>query len=420
MTQLPEFAQRKLAAMMDPNTPRSRQSAAPSFPLWGAVIFGMLFILPGLAIAFFAGVLPMLRTLSAQSWPEAPAVVLESRVGTHQGSESTTYSIEIRFEYEWEGQRFVGDRYDFGPQSSSGRAAKQRVVDAFPPGHAFQVRVNPRNPEEAVIRPEFSWFFLVIIGFGLIFAGAGTAVIVVTRRAGRLARGWLTPSGQDPSLPQPDADDGLGNVLLKSKAHPWKSFVGVLIFALVWNGGVSVLVFQVVQSWRSGRGDVFLTLFAVPFVLVGLGSAIGAVVQFLKALNPRVILLLSPGSPCPGGRVSLDWEFLGSSQRFQAFTIFLEGVEEAQYRQGTTTYTDNKVFFRKTLVRQDDRLVIRAGSTEVAVPAGVMHSWKGPNNKVYWRFKVVGEIAYWPDVREDYVFSVLPPAAAEGGAYGRA
>jgi hypothetical protein len=45
--------------------------------------------------------------------------------------------------------------------------------------------------------------------------------------------------------------------------------------AVIWNGIVSIFVYQAIDGWQSGRGSWFMTLFMVLFVLIGLG-AIGA------------------------------------------------------------------------------------------------------------------------------------------------
>ena len=53
---------------------------------------------------------------------------------SHEGDDSTTYSVDIVYRYEVGGRTYRGNRYDFLGGSSSGYEAKQRVVDAHPVG----------------------------------------------------------------------------------------------------------------------------------------------------------------------------------------------------------------------------------------------------------------------------------------------
>lgn len=395
---------------------RSRRSGGNELSGGCGVLFGLAFLLPGLAVMYFLSIRPLLKIQDAKSWERVPAVVLSSRVKTHSG-DSTTYSVDITFEYEVNGQTFQSDRYNFVTGSSSGYESKRRVVAQYPVGHRFEAYVNPRNPSEAVISREFHWFFAGMFAFGGVFVLVGGGVAIASLRGGTNRRGKALKPGAaatDHSLPAPQEHDGRGNVLLKPETGPWAKVFGMLFITLFWNGIVSVFLFQVIQGWRSGRGEWFLTLFLIPFVLVGLGFLLGFFYSLLAAFNPRVLLLLSPGSPEPGDSFSLDWEFLGSTNRLREFRIRLEGTETATYRQGTRSYTDENVFFRRTLSHTDDRLAIGAGSVRVTLPEDIMHSFDAMNNKVKWTLKVHGPIDFWPDLNMSYPLVVLPKSAGRG------
>ena len=51
----------------------------------------------------------------------------------------------------------------------------------------------------------------------------------------------------------------------------WALF-GTLAFCVIWNGIVAVFVVMAVRGHLAGQPDWFLTLFIIPFVLIGLGS----------------------------------------------------------------------------------------------------------------------------------------------------
>ena len=207
-----------------------------------------------------------------------------------------------------------------------------------------------------------------------------------------------------------------GPVELKPTATPLGKFLGFLFLCLFWNGLVSVFLSQVVQGWRSGDRDWGQTLFLVPFVAVGLVLVGSAAYQLLALANPRPHLTLSAASLPPGGSGRLDWRFRGLAGRIRRLRITLEGREEATFRSGKSTTTDRRTFARIAIM--DTEIVetglataIPSGSAGFSVPAGTMHSFDAPHNRIVWTIKVHGTIAGWQDVEEDFELTVVPREA---------
>lgn len=377
----------------------------------GLVLFGIPFLLAGLAISFFLGVKPFLKVQDAKSWVPTPATILSSEVRTHRGSDSTTYSIQITFAYSWEGTRHTSNKYNFSTGSSSGRESKARVVRAYPVGHQFKAFVNPNNPSEAVINPAFQWIYLLLFVFGSVFWMVGLGVMIAGARSAQITTHRLrSVTGSFlPTLPQADTR---GNILLKPNTTPWGKVFGLLAITLFWNGIISVFLFQVWKSWQQGSPDIFLTLFMIPFVLIGIGLLLGFVYSLLAAFNPRVLLLLSPSLPQPGSTFSLDWEFLGPSHRLKSFSITLEGLEHITYTTGSSknssTHTHERFFYKQPLMSVTDAHRISPDSIKVQLPADLPHSFDAPNNKILWRFILHGKIQRWPDLKQTFPLVVLP------------
>jgi hypothetical protein len=222
-------------------------------------------------------------------------------------------------------------------------------------------------------------------------------------------------TGGAPGIPAVSGMDEGMSVTLKPRWSPWGKVLGMLFFALFWNGITGVFVWQVIQSWRSGRPEWFLTIFMIPFVLIGL-VLIGAVFNFVLALwNPRPTLRLTPGTPRLGQTMSLEWEFSGRVRVIERLRVYLEGREEATYRQGTRTSTDKSVFAEIDLANEPGRLDLYSGRVETALPVKTMHSFESDNNKIVWNIRVKGSIARWPDVDEEFPVSVLPAEGLRGG-----
>ena len=62
-----------------------------------------------------------------------------------------------------------------------------------------------------------------------------------------------------------------GHVTLTSTHTPVRMVLLGLFFTLFWNGIVSIFVYNVVKSYLDGRPEICLTIFLIPFVLIGLG-----------------------------------------------------------------------------------------------------------------------------------------------------
>jgi hypothetical protein len=392
--------------------PSSAQASRQLQQLGGKAMaaFGLVFMLPGLAVGYFFGVRPMLQVHRAQSWPSAPATVLSSEVRTHRGSDSTTYSIDITFSYIWDGREYTSDRYDFSMGSSSGRESKTRVVRAHPVGHRFEAYVNPRNPEQAVINRDFQWLYLGLLGFGSVFVIAGLAIAIAGFRAARPGSRSDTRSYLPP-LPKTDPGGGL---LLKPEHSPWAKVFSLLLISLFWNGIISVFLLQGWRSWQNNSTDYFLILFLIPFVLVGAALILGFFYALLAAFNPRLLLLLSPALPRPGETITLDWEFQGSTRRLNGFTLILEGLEHIQYTTGSgknsSTHTRESLFYQQTLLHTDNPERLQENTLSHGIPGELPHSFHAPNNKIIWRIRIHGPIRFWPDLKQTFPLTLLPKA----------
>lgn len=393
--------------------PLSARSATPRWvPGCLAAFFGV-FLVAGLgAGAFFLR--PMLQTIAARSWQPTPCTILYSAVRTHADDEESTYSLDVLYNYYVGGREHRSSRF----QSLSSSGGYDRYADAarrFPAGSRAICFVDPADPEEAVLERSFGkqymgaivpLLFILVGAAGVYFVGhrmiwgarakpsAGLDWLPVTLATGR---GYPTPAAAP--------------VELKPTATPLGKFFGFLVLCLFWNGLVSVFVWQVVQGWRSGERDWSMTLFLVPFVVVGLALVAGAVYQLLALANPHPHLALSAASLPPGGTGQLGWRFRGRAGRIRRLHITLEGCEEATYRSGKSTSTDRHIFAVVEIVDTDLAAAIPAGSASFSVPAGTMHSFAAPHNRIVWTLKVRGEIAGWPDVDEDFDLAVVPREA---------
>jgi len=400
-------------------TPISREARGAKQAVWIPIVLGVVFTLVGGGLFIALGVLPALRLADARGWQATPCTIVSSSVRSHASDDGTTYSIDIMYEYETGGRTWRSNRYDFVGGSSSGYDGKQAVVDRYPAGSTSTCWVDPDDPSQAVLDRDPSVRYLVglvpliflIPGLGVLWMGvrmrraanAGSGPLGAARAAVRQSA--APPMSTGASTPETDPGAPLD---LEPAVGPVGKAAGAGCIAVFWNGMMSVFVWQAVSSWRRGRPDWFLTLFLVPFVLVGLVLIASIFYFLLAAANPRPRLRIMPGSPRLGDRLHVEWSFTGRVARIRRLEIRLIGREEATYRRGTDTVTDREEFARLHVATSELEPEIRTGSRTIDMPVDTMHSFEATSNKIVWTLEVSGDISRWPDVSETFPITVRP------------
>lgn len=366
-----------------------------------ALAVGWLFIVIGLVIFAAVFLRPAVRLVGASSWVETPCRVVSSAVRSHASDDGTTYSVDILYEYETAGHRLRSNRFGFLDVSSSGYDGKRAIVDRYPPGAEATCWVDPDDPAMAVLDRSFQLIYLLGL-FPLVFVVIGWALVAHMRKQARPLSPVATTADDI------EATAASVPVELEPQVSPLGKLVAMVLFACIWNGIVSVFVWQVVQGWSSGHPDWMLTVFMVPFVLVGLALIVGVGYTTLALVNPRPHLRLTPGRPRLGDQLRVEWRFSGRISRIRRLHIVLKGREEATYQRGTDTVTDEKVFAAYDVVDTANDWEIGRGVAEVVAPEDGMHSFEATHNKIVWTLEVEGEIRRWPDVDDAFPITILP------------
>ncbi|OHB63016.1 MAG: hypothetical protein A2Y77_10725 [Planctomycetes bacterium RBG_13_62_9] len=360
------------------------------------------------------GVRPIARTLDARSWVPTPCRVLRAEVRSHDSDDGTTYSVYILYQYEFDGRTYPpSDRYDFMGGSSSGYKSKARIVAQYESAANPICYVNPRDPSQAVLKRGFHAKLLLAL-FPLPFLLIGLLGIVHTIRGKSVAPVPGLPGGPAP-IPTCDSRSALrpgdaGEVVLKPRFSAGVKLAGLVIFAAIWNGIISIFVVDAVGDLRHGGLALLPTLFLLPFVAVGVGLIGFVFYQLLALFNPRPALRLRPASIPLGGSAELQWVFTGRTGLIRRLRVTLRGREEATYRRGTNTVTDKRTFYEMELYDTSDWAQVAAGRVGFVMPHDTMHSFKAQNNKVVWEIEVHGTIERWPDVKESFEIEVAPAA----------
>ena len=348
--------------------------------------------------------------MNTVSRPRSRHAVLESRLESSSDSDGTTYRLLVRYEYVFDGRKYVGDRYNFALGSSGGHESKMRLVQSLPPGRRVTCWVDPAKPWISVIDrtpPGDLWFGL----FPLVFVAIGGALMFAPERSVSkgTAGGISSAARRYPEVaPGMNSDRSTGPTELRPRKNTVATLIILLVMAVGWNSILGVIIGSFMRDIRHGSFAFVVGLFSIPFLLVGI-ALIGAVVyQVLSLFNPRPTILLARATVSPGETDEIRWQFDGRIDSISRLTIQLEGREEATFRRGTTTSTDRNVFYRTELLQAARPRDIANGRRPFTIPAGTMHSFHASNNRIIWSLLIHGEIASWPDVKREYLIDVAP------------
>jgi hypothetical protein len=382
---------------------------------YGLATLFALFAMIGGALLYPLGIKPIAKTIAAESWVATPCRVLRAEVRSHDSDDGTTYSVYILYQYEFQGQTYKCDRYEFIGGSSSGYQGKARVVRQYRAAANPVCYVNPEDPFEAVLKRGFhAKLLLALVPLFFLLMGVGGLIPALRGKMPTNdgpSRLWTAPrqEGASCDLSTPRVTES-GRAVLTPRFSPRVKFIGMTILALLGNGVFLLFTWGPISSLLHGHPNWLGLLFVSPLIALGIGLVGGAVYHGLALSNPRPTLELSSGTVPLGGAAELRWSFSGQTGRIDEFTVTLRGVEEARYRQGTSTCTDRNTFYEMELYRTADANEIASGQVGFAMPPDTMYSFEAENNKILWNLAIRGSIESWPDVKESFPITVTPSA----------
>lgn len=151
--------------------------------------FGIPFLLAGLSVIIFGPLATFYEHFNSSTWERVPVQLHDVRVESHRGDDSTTYSIESSYAYQYRGQHYAGSRvgYDVG-NDNIGNDHHSIVSDIRRQQARGTLRawVNPDAPDESYLVRKLRWKKLFFMGlFGLIFSVVGGGIML----AGKLRTG---------------------------------------------------------------------------------------------------------------------------------------------------------------------------------------------------------------------------------------
>jgi hypothetical protein len=143
----------------------------------GTTIFGGVWILFwSVIVLIFDGVLvgTTVQQLWALSWPDAPGVVLTSKVAIKRDGDGTSHKAEISYEYTAAGGRRTGNTINHGSIDFGSYDAHALVRD-FPAGKQIHVYYNRDSPDQSMLRPGITtghaFLVMFLVPFNVVMLG---------------------------------------------------------------------------------------------------------------------------------------------------------------------------------------------------------------------------------------------------------
>lgn len=136
--------------------PASPSHAPTHSGRWFLVAIGLSTALLG-ALFVWLMARSYLRAKAMHAWPEVECVILsnEIRERRHDPQSPREYQVEVIYGYEWQGEARTGDRLSLrgNPWTSKPDLAEKRAA-AYPTGTRTTCRIDPANPNFAVLKPD--------------------------------------------------------------------------------------------------------------------------------------------------------------------------------------------------------------------------------------------------------------------------
>jgi hypothetical protein len=145
------------------------------------IVLFAFFAIVGAGIFYSFGIRPVLKAFDAEKWQQTPCKIITAEVGGHSDNDGTTYSIDITYEYQFEGKAYRSDKYYFVGALSRDYKSTARIVDKYKQAKNPICCVNPRNPSEAVLFRRFPGLLFIFSSVIFLAVGVGGLVSILKK-----------------------------------------------------------------------------------------------------------------------------------------------------------------------------------------------------------------------------------------------
>jgi hypothetical protein len=366
------------------------------------VLFALPFALVGIGMTGWL-VWGLYDWQQMQGWDEVPAYIRTLELKENRGDDSTTYSVNATYEYEYDGKAYTGTRVAVDGGSDNIGSFWQDLHQELQPhlalerdgqGKPYRAFVNPAAPGEAVLnrdlRPGFLLFKLM---FGLIFGGVGIGLMVGGIAGARRGKQTTQLEAAHPEEPWQWRPEWANHEIpAKGKSGMW----GMIIFAVFWNAISMPIAFLAIPEMYREENWIAIGLVSL-FPLVGIGLICGAlysIAQYRKYGESKLMLAQVPaviGGPLRGvirvpNKVRAD----------EGFKLTLTCVERITTGSGKNRKTSENIKWQDVKRMRRELLEDDFTQTDIPVLFGIPYDLpqteaRSGNRELVWRLQAEAE-----------------------------
>ena len=377
------------------------------------LFIGFALVVGGCIAVWFLSIKPIAKTLDARDWPVVPCTITRAELESHTDSDGTSYSFDIEYQYTYEGKTYSSDKYSFILEAKGSRKSKVTIVNEYKKAEQPVCYVNPKKPSEAVLKRGFHKGLLYallppgLVFLGLLVIGAQLAPPAPLPTIRKTEKDWLPKIKVSARSHHPQEKTPI--TLQGSRIVP--VLIGLIALNIFWNIMVAQSLFEIYQ-WLT-NGTFFENASMILIVpAISIFFAFTAVYIALQLFNPRPIIKISAERIPLGSSALIGWSFRGRTSSIEHLTLTLQAKEQIQYSTGSgksrSTKTKENPFYEIQLIDSDDPHEIRTGQAGVIIPQDAMHSFEAGNTKIIWQLLVSGVVRFWPDIKGQFKFAVVP------------
>jgi len=229
---------------------------------------GFLLLLCGVLWSVYAVGAVVDQDRRIKSFTAVEAHVLDSRISTHRGGKSTSYSPTISYEYQVDGDWYRSSQVMAYDENGSYSWADE-IVSQFPKGLHVSAYLDPLNPKEAILIRRYSATPYFLAGLSTAMTSVGLLMLlgVIRSRRTEMQAVLLEPAGWQLLLPQKSVRRNLRDAFLTfifsglpgllivghvAWVHPSISFFGWLPL-LAGLGVMTLEIMWLVRAWNVSR-----------------------------------------------------------------------------------------------------------------------------------------------------------------------
>ena len=363
-------------------------------------LFILLFSLPFAGVGTFMGYLTvscLMQWQAMRSWIEVPATIIASDLETHHSDDSTTYRVTARYQYDYQGQSYTGQRVTMHSGSDNLGSFHQDTHKLLQrhqsTGEPFRCYVNPDDPSESILFRNPRWinlFFYMI--FVLVFGGVGYGMLIGACWGQRRAKQEDQLKLQHPDEPwRWHLQWRDGHIAGQSLARMWTA----IIAALFWNLVSSPVLIFVPGEVRDGNR---LALIGLIFPAIGLGLIIWATREIIRRFKFGQSTFEMPSIPgVIGGPLQGRIHTKVNIKPEDGFHLTLSCINKVTTGSGKQKHTREHVRWEDT--RVIERELYEYDPTQSVIPVSFQIPYNSSEtdksntrNQIFWRLEVMAKV----------------------------